>query len=140
MKSFIPILSKPLSPPDLSLSADGYVRLSWSELQQISMQHLCSGLDEAHASVSHEGACVTEISGYTEWVSLTNPVLSVGWGWRIGLINQVVMQGLSYSNIMLFDQHNQDYGSDKSQRLLAEWILTLDWQEKTKSAINQVYS
>ncbi|MFT6914845.1 MAG: hypothetical protein ACJAWL_001144 [Motiliproteus sp.] len=140
MKLLASGLSEKLSLPILTLSDDGYVHLPLSELERISMQHLYSGLDEEHVPPSFEGASLTEICGYTEWVSLTSPALSVSWDWRIDLMNQIAICGLPYSNIMLFDDCRRDYEVDETLRFLGKWLLTFDWQSEVKTSINKSYS
>jgi hypothetical protein len=69
--------------PMLTISPDGYMRLTFEELQQISLVHLISGLDEDNSALLQEGATFAEITGYTEWAGITSPAISIGWDWRL---------------------------------------------------------
>jgi hypothetical protein len=66
----------------MKIDNDGYIRLWLGELQSVELVHLLSGLDEADCV---DPACTdrAEIHGYTEWISASEPVVSVGWDWRV---------------------------------------------------------
>src|ERR1700733_567130 len=69
----------------LTVSADGYVRLTVSAFRAIALTHLLSELDAdiGLPPSTASGACLASIAGYTEWASQTTPALSLGWDWRI---------------------------------------------------------
>ena len=69
--------------PIITIAPDGYIRLTFEEFRKISLIHLISGLDEDELVSLQEGATITEITGYTEWVSDTIPTISIGWDWAI---------------------------------------------------------
>ena len=92
----------------LTVSPDGYVRLTVTAFRAIPLSHLLSELD-ADVNLppsTASGACLASIVGYTEWASQTTPALSLGWDWRIATTAGRVRyerEGEVRSNIMLVD-------------------------------------
>jgi hypothetical protein len=129
--------------PTSTLSEDGYVRLTLEALLAIPLVHLLSGLDDDSPILPQEGASFASISGYTEWLSTTAPIITVGWDWRLD-----VSQGLpiyvrlvaSRSNVMLVDVLQQDLGFAKTSYLLGTAIDALAWQEKVCIYITSRYA
>lgn len=112
------------------LSPDGYVRLTLEQFQWIPLVHLLSGLDQEESLPLHEGASQTHISGYTEWVSETAPVITLGWDWRMdGASGQAryLRTGFPRSNIMLVDDQRQDLGPAITAKLLEAAIDKTAW-------------
>ncbi|MBU2807200.1 DUF4902 domain-containing protein [Acidithiobacillus ferrooxidans F221] len=112
------------------LSPDGYVRLTLEQFQWIPLVHLLSDLDHDEYPPLHEGASQTHISGYTEWVSETAPVITLGWDWRMeGASGQAryLRTGLPRSNIMLVDDQRQDLGPAITAKLLEAAIDKTAW-------------
>jgi len=62
---------------DISVSDDGYIRLSGDSIWALVYTHLLSGLDEGDEYLK-EGAICSEISGHTEWVNQTVLVITLG--------------------------------------------------------------
>jgi hypothetical protein len=125
------------------LCQDGFIRLDCDALQQIELIHLVSGLDDDPAAVLKCGSVVSAISGFTEWISTSRPVLSVGWDWVIGSRNghaQYMMVGKPRSNIMLVDGESQDLGADATADLLIIRLEQLIWQDITSAAITSRYA
>lgn len=73
-----------IKPPQITLSADGYVRLTLDTLLTIRFSHSISGMYEDMLISAGEGASLSATYGYTEWVSTTKPLLSLGWDWQLG--------------------------------------------------------
>lgn len=119
------------------------LRLSIDELLSIPIRHLISGLDEdANSSL---GACgkVASISGYTEWISSTNPAITIGWDWYIKLTIERpfwVRVGLPRSNIMLVDGAGHDTGWERSLNILATVVDALPWKEQIPDAVAARYA
>ena len=114
----------------MRLSPDGYVRLTLEQFQWIPLVHLLSGLDQEESLPLHEGASQTHISGYTEWVSETAPVITLGWDWRMdGASGQAryLRTGFPRSNIMLVDDQRQDLGPAITAKLLEAAIDKTAW-------------
>jgi len=83
---------------------------------------------------------LTEIDGYTEWVSLTNPQLTVGWDWELSYLTKLPSStSKPFSNIMLVDNLGIDLGQKKTLEQLSKWIETLNWQSETAINVNQKY-
>ena len=126
----------------MRLFPDGYVRLTLEQFQAIPLVHLLSGLDPDEFPPLHEGASQTDISGYTEWVSETAPIITLGWDWRMeGASGQTryLRTGLPRSNIMLLDDLRRDLGSAKTAKLLEAAIDKTAWQAAVQRHITDRY-
>ena len=127
------LLTTPLPP--LSVSADGYVRLSLQELEAITLSHLISCLDEQGGARAMSAAVATDITGYTEWVSAGWPAISLGWDWQLAAAGQPA--GLRRlhaprSNVMLVDDSSRvDHGQVKTATLLEFYVDRQPWQAAT---------
>jgi hypothetical protein len=127
----------------ITLSADGYVRLTLDTFLAIPLVQLVSGLDEDNPVSFQEGASFAPISGYTEWISTTTPTLTVGWDWQLG-----VSQGqpgytqldAPRSNVMLVDAQRRDLGSAKTTVLLQSVINSMAWQTELNKHIVTRYA
>lgn len=135
--------SKECPEMHLSISADGYIRLAAESIRSIAYDHLLSGLDEEVANSKLEGAVSAEISGYTEWVSLTTPAITLGWDWFLdcrGGAQNILRAGKPSSNVMAVDQNDQDFGYDVTLDLLCSLVDTMDWRPVVIEFIRQRYS
>ncbi|MEJ1384775.1 MAG: DUF4902 domain-containing protein [Candidatus Sedimenticola sp. (ex Thyasira tokunagai)] len=126
----------------INLSDDGYVRLSSSLLQTREFKHHFSGLDdEANGLAKHQYEELSEIYGYTEWVSSTNPIISVGWDWRLTIIDRRIcyerVSAIS-SNLMLVGD-NGDLGSKQTEILLEGVMDTSGWQRVVEDYFSDIY-
>ena len=124
----------------LTVAEDGYVRLTRARLRRLALAHVLSGLD-LEAQAPHRrtvGACATAVSGFTEWVSQSEPALSIGWYWRLDA-QRMVYQRLDhpYSNIMLLDSRQRDFGHQTSAVLLGSEIDALPWQRVVERHIRE---
>lgn len=127
--------------PMIILSEDGYVRLTLEALCNLPLFHLLSGLDEDNPPSFSEGAILTVISGYTEWISITTPAITLGWDWQLTASRgrpSYVRISDPRSNIMLLDAQQFDLGPRKTARLLEETIDRLPWQDAIIRTINQL--
>ncbi|MEJ1389243.1 MAG: DUF4902 domain-containing protein [Candidatus Sedimenticola sp. (ex Thyasira tokunagai)] len=113
------------------LSDDDYVRLSLATLQTIRFKHLFSGLSKESIelpALQHDG--LGEISGHTEWVSSIEPVISIGWDWRLAVVDRSIhydRMPTIYSNLMLVGGSN-DLGSAQTKKILGGVVDAFDWQ------------
>lgn len=132
------------NPPEISLLEDGWVRLRFATLQDIPLVHLVSGLDEEqHAAPLPHGATAAAISGYTEWVSTTVPVISIGWDWWLdtsSLPPKLVLAGEPRSNVMLLDLRDRDIGMVKTAVILEAVVDALAWQGIVREVIRSRYA
>jgi hypothetical protein len=108
---------------------DGYIRMPLKRLALLQFMHVTSACDKFLLAELVADAVPAGAAGYTEWISTTAPVVSVGWDWycdnvscRCLLINEV------RSNIMLVDSQGCDLGPRRSARLIAAWLGALEWQ------------
>lgn len=131
--------------PQITLSADGYVRLTLDALLTVQFFHSISGVYEDSVFSAGEGARLSITYGYTEWVSTSKPLLSLGWDWQLG-VSQATLQysycrvGRHYSNVMLIDEHLRDLGAPKTAALLESIIDLMRWQTEVDEHIVARYA
>lgn len=126
----------------LSVSADGYIRLSFARLQTITLVHLISGLDENIPKIAHCGAMPTEITGYTEWATNVAPTITIGWDWQMDAdCNRILLRRISEprSNILLQDAAGMDVGPEKTIIMLEAFIDGIDWSQEARNYIDICY-
>ncbi|MEJ2643739.1 MAG: DUF4902 domain-containing protein [Gammaproteobacteria bacterium] len=126
----------------LAVSNDGYIRLSFSELQTVPLVHLISGLDDDSPATGCSGAMRTVIAGYTEWVSIHQPAVTLGWDWQLHCTPNgayLPNTGEPRSNVMLQDAAGSDVGYRRTTVQLAILIETMNWQETVKLHITDRY-
>lgn len=120
------------------LCADGYVRLDFATLLGIPLHHLVSGLDDDPAGSLRCGSRLATISGYTEWISKSHPILTIGWDWFIASCGYQ-LTGKPRSNIMLIDSNANDLGPVRTEDLLIERLAHMQWQDATSRFITSRY-
>jgi hypothetical protein len=121
---------QPLIP---TLSADGYIRLNLQQLTQVQLHHLHSSLYTEHNPDQACATSMTDIEGYTEWVSQSQPCISIGWDWQVQYrtgATHYSMVGKPFTNLLLQNNQQQDFSTDESLSIQAIWLNTLNWQEK----------
>ncbi|MEO6147893.1 MAG: DUF4902 domain-containing protein [Sulfuriferula sp.] len=126
----------------LSVSADGYIRLSFAKLQSLTLVHLISGLDENSTASIYSGAIPTEITGYTEWVNTTTPAITIGWDWQMHADqDRTLLHRISAprSNLMLQDSLGIDVGPAKTTVILEALVNELDWSNIVRNHIGLRY-
>ena len=130
--------------PMMTLSDDGLVRLTLDRLRTIPFTHLLSGLDEHDGSLlSCEGAGLDPISGYTEWVSTTSPVITLGWDWWLDVSATPCIHthiGAPRSNVMIVDAQHHDLGMPKTDAELERLIASWPWQGAVVHFIGSRYA
>lgn len=127
----------------ITLSKDGYVRLTLATMQNTPFVHLLSGLDEEHVGPPLPRVDACGISGYTEWISSTTPVMTIGWDWRLEVSRgrpRYVRAGLPRSNLMFLDAEQRDLGFARTVALLKVAVDAIGWEQKTKKAISDRYA
>lgn len=104
------------------------------------LRHLWSGLDPEDSAPLYTGAIETRITGYTEWVSETTPVLTIGWDWQLqgasGHVHYLRM-GSCRTNIMLVDAFHKDCGAVKTSQMLQAAIDEEDWQMAVRQQLTE---
>ena len=119
-------------------SDDGYIRLSSSEIELIPFYHLASEVMLSSKKRGRLNDTEEEISGISEWVSKTFPMVSISWDWRLDYSKRPIgynMIGLPYSNVMLCDKSRKDIGVDITRNWLSEFVKTLNWREELRAYI-----
>jgi len=127
----------------ITLSEDGYVRLTLETFLVTPLVHLVSGLDEDDSIPSHEGGCLARISGYTEWVSVSMPTITLGWDWWLDVSKGqpfCVRLDTPRCNIMLVDTMQYDLGIAKTSVLLETAIDNFAWCEEVRKQIATRYA
>lgn len=117
----------------MRLSDDGFVRMAFSDLMKTSLSHLISINEETSFSAPY-----THIFGYTEWVSVTTPVISVGWDWKLSHDDRfikIVRIGQPRSNLMFLDYMQCDIGQNNTETLINQKIDMLAWEAAVKEQI-----
>lgn len=130
--------------PIIAVSPDSYIRLTFEAFMKITFVHLISGLDEGKPELLQKGAISTEITGYTEWVSETTPIISVGWDWMIRPTQKkdAYYKRISEprSNLMLIDSQKRDFGPARTTIQIETVIDEMAWQNKTYQYISARYT
>jgi hypothetical protein len=121
---------------------DGLIRLSHGALHKLMLVHLISGLDEDTRAHRHRDTVATVITGYTEWITMDNPAVTLGWDWQmLAAASRVALRrvGEPRSNLMVVSSAGTDLGHEKSSVLLETMIDEFAWQDQTLSWINDRY-
>lgn len=129
--------------PMIILSEDGYVRLTLETCLVTALVHLVSGLDEDSPIHSQEGGSLARISGYTEWVSATTPIITLGWDWWLDVSQGqtvYVRLGAPRCNVMLVNVMQRDLGTATTSVTLETVIDALAWQEEVHKYIVTRYA
>lgn len=114
-----------------------------SAFENIPLMHLLSGLDETNIDSDQQRTDVCGITGYTEWISSTTPIISIGWDWRLDVTQgrlRYVLEGLPRSNLMFQDAERRDLGPIRTASVLKAALDTISWQEETIKAISARYA
>ncbi|WP_424192122.1 DUF4902 domain-containing protein [Ampullimonas aquatilis] len=122
----------------LTLSPDGYIRLTFDRFQHLELEHVCSSIDSEVGSLLTENAIPFANSGFTEWQSHTTPVISLGWDWYEDATNHKMLVAPSTirSNVMLRDKNGYDLGPAMTSMLLHTWLSSFDWQHTLTQQLN----
>jgi hypothetical protein len=119
--------------------ADGLVRLTPDEMQSVVLVHLASDLDGPMPCPTPCGGA-TSISGYTEWVSVGTPVITLGWDWCVRPLAgpaHWTRINAPRSNVMLVDEQRRDIGWSANLKLLAAFVDTLPWVDCVREGLVQ---
>ena len=126
----------------VTLSKDGYLRMTVEIFRSLPLVHLLSGLDEDGLDSHQSRVDTCGISGYTEWTSSTPPVVTIGWDWRLDVSHgspRYVLAGFPRSNLMFMDAERRDLGPVRTVILLKAAVDAMCWQEETANAISARY-
>ena len=126
----------------ITLSKDGYVRLTFAALQSTPIVHLLSGLDEENLGSGESQIDARGIWGFTEWISSTRPVITIGWDWRLDVTQGrpcYVRASRPRSNLMFLDSEWRDLGFVRTVAMLEVAVDAMEWQPTTRQAISVRY-
>jgi hypothetical protein len=129
--------------PTIILSEDGYVRLRLETFLVTPLVHLVSGLDEDSPIHSQDEACLARVSGYTEWISATTPIITLGWDWWLDVSqgrNAYIKLGAPRCNVMFVDDIHRDLGAVTTSVLLETAIDGLAWRNEVHKHIVTRYA
>ena len=111
------------------VSPDGYVRISEKALDAIVFYHLFSSLDETESTMPDGDASLT---GYTEWMTNTQPGITLGWDWALHTCDtcrSLRRTGTPRFNIMVTNSlGDRDLGVSMTIFHLKRLIDSLPWQ------------
>lgn len=129
--------------PIIILSEDGYVRLTLETFLATTLVHLVSGLDEDSSIPSQERGSLASISGYTEWISSTMPIITLGWDWWLDVSQgqlDYVRLSAPRCNVMLVDTMQRDLDIATTLVLLEKVIDGLAWRDEVHKHIVTRYA
>ncbi|HWP20834.1 MAG TPA: DUF4902 domain-containing protein, partial [Burkholderiaceae bacterium] len=86
------------------------------------------------------GQALPELWGYSEWAGASDPLVSVGWDWRVrwGPGTLAWDAGELRTNLMLVDERGQDLGVAPTQLLLQRRLMAMGWERTVASALGLV--
>lgn len=118
----------------MRVSQDGLIRASIDELLSLPIVHLMSGLDVEDRLPASACGRETTISGYTEWVTQTEPPITIGWDWYLcagtGAGNTCCRRvGPPRANVMLVDDSGDDKPWHQNLECLGTVVDVLPWAE-----------
>ena len=114
---------------------DGCVELAVGDARRIRLIHVLSGLDQ-HFGEAGDGAWVSAITGYTEWVSRSLPRITMGWDWEMVVVGgAATLRRLSAprTNLLLVPP-------DGSDLVLGARVDAFDWQSTTLRHLTMHFS
>lgn len=127
-----------IHPQKLSLSRDSYIRMSLEELSDLPFVHLASDCDAGFLAELQMQTVPASAAGFSEWISATKPVISMGWGWFIHSRSGQMLPAPDgvRSNLMFVDVRGYDLGTAATSNLLMTWLATYPWQAEVASALD----
>jgi hypothetical protein len=123
----------------MNVSPDGCIRLTLETLLSLPLKHLMSGIDDTQPNDTHACGKSTSLSGYTEWLSTTEPVITMGWDVALDTTSSVgplwVRVGLPRTNVRLINTDATDMEWHRNLQALATVVDALPWQQEISRAI-----
>ncbi|HEX6706156.1 MAG TPA: DUF4902 domain-containing protein [Albitalea sp.] len=113
-------------------SPDGYIRVSLDELLSLPIIHLMSGIDADEHLPTEACGRLTTICGYTEWVSETQPAITIGWDWCLApdaYTGRRRRIGAPRTNVLLTDDSGADKPWPQSLECIGTVVDALPWSE-----------
>jgi hypothetical protein len=137
----MPVLESSSMP---MLCADGYMRCTIPELHALKLIHLHTAIDEDDIDLPDrtQGCLPALIHGYTEWISDTEPTVSLGWDWCLEWYEgqaQCRSLNMPRTNLMMIDQEGRDLGDQKTLKVLQDYLALFDWSNQVVDATLKYY-
>jgi len=100
--------------------------------------HLFSESDMGFLHELRSQTIPARTAGFSEWVSETNPSISIGWGWFVHSDSErmLLAPDAVRSNVMLIDMQGYDLGAQKTANLFSSWLNAFEWQSAVCLALN----
>lgn len=119
------------------MSPDGYVRLRLANLNLLPLVHLYSENDDEFLQELQAQTVPARAAGFSEWKSVSDPVISLGWSWFIHNHSERMMLAPDAvrSNVMLIDTFGYDLGPQKTSSLLFSWLGGFEWTKDVMMAL-----
>jgi hypothetical protein len=113
-----------------TVSPDGYIRLPFNHFSEMEFVHLTSDFDPDFLVELNIQAVPAITAGFSEWVSTTQPAISLGWGWFVHNRSRrlLVAPDVIRSNVMLIDVRGYDLGAAVTSSIFNTWLSIHDWQ------------
>ncbi len=119
----------------------GLIRLSLAQLRNLPLCHLVTGLDEGSPGREQCGNAWA-LSGYTEWITQGDNPVTLGWDWLAEPGNGALRWsrvGAPFSNLMLVDSAQRDYGWSRNLAALSSYVDRLAWHQVVGQALSARY-
>lgn len=120
-----------------TVSRDGYIRVASRGLDDITLVHLSSDPDSDFLDELRRRTVPAVAAGFSEWISSSVPVVSLGWGWFVHSHSGRLLlapDGVR-SNLMLTDTRGYDIGLPATSQMLSDWLVTYPWHQSVASAL-----
>ncbi len=117
----------------MQVSSDGLVRLQIKELRCLTLIHMVSSLDSSGDENRHTCGRECDICGFSEWASIGQPGISLGWDWCLQvLVGDTRWQrvGPVRTNVMLVNEKGCDYDWQHNLEALSRVVDALPWQRE----------
>jgi len=115
------------------------VRVPRSELAEVCLHHIRSGIDVSLAATDSHGTSVPEsvLSGYTQWgATWHGREIQVCWNWGVsGDLLFVLNPAAIKANILLVDETAAAESFLLSRAHLLEWIEGHPWRDPVRKVI-----
>ncbi|EGU29211.1 hypothetical protein VII00023_10714 [Vibrio ichthyoenteri ATCC 700023] len=120
----------------LSRVEDNILRLDRSTFARVSFILLDAGL-YADPSPVVSGS-VARLQGYAEWVSNTQPAISVGFDWTFRF-GELDFDGEPFANFVLQSMQGEDLSNEESFAQIKASLESIAWQSRVLSYLAQEY-
>jgi len=126
-------------PP--AISHDGYIRLSLRHLDELPFIHLDSAFDPEILEELQARTIPACHAGYSEWISNTDPAISIGWSWFVHADSRRILPAPEAvrSNVMLVDARGYDLGPAETSMMFATWIATREWTPAVQDVLDSTH-